>query len=196
MTARWPADDDHIRSAAERLRQGAVIAFPTDTLYAVAARARDRNAVARLYAVKRRRGNQPMVWLVSDRAQAEGAALVSSRAAELIDRFWPGPLTLVLPSRDQANGPTLAVRAPGHPVALALLAALGEPVASSSANPAGAAPPVDAEQVMRGLGDDLELVLDGGPSRIGVASTILDLSGPSPRILRQGAIPAHELPSS
>ena len=193
MTARWPADPSHIARAAERLRAGAVIAFPTDTLYAVAARAADPAAVARLYAVKQRPPGQPMVWLVRDRAQVERFAVVTPAAAELMARFWPGPLTLVLPARTPGDGPTIAVRAPNHEVALALLTALGEPMASSSANAAGQAPPVDADQVIAGLRDGLDVVLDGGPCRIGQPSTILDLSGPTPRILRQGAIADSEL---
>ena len=193
MTERWPADPSHIAQAAERLRGGAVIAFPTDTLYGVGARATDPVAMARLYQVKRRPSGQPMVWLVTDRAQVEQFAAVSPAATELMARFWPGPLTLVLPARDQKAMPTIAARAPDHVVALALLRALGEPIASSSANPAGRPPPVDADQVIAGLGDELDLVLDGGPCRVGQPSTILDLSGVMPQVLRQGAIPASEL---
>ena len=193
MTARWPADPSHIAQAADRLRAGAVIAFPTDTLYGVGARAADPAAVARLYQVKRRPSEQPMVWLVSDRAQVERFAVVSIAASELMTRFWPGPLTLVLPTRVPSDGSTIAVRAPDHDVALALLTALGEPIASSSANPAGQSPPTDADQVVAGLGEELDLVLDGGPCRIGQPSTILDLTGATPRILRQGAILSSEL---
>jgi L-threonylcarbamoyladenylate synthase len=192
VTVRWPADAAHIAQAAERLRGGAVIAFPTDTLYGVGARAKDPTAVASLYQVKRRPAEQPMVWLVTDRAQVEGFADVSPVAAALMARFWPGPLTLVLPARIPI-GSTIAVRAPNHDVALALLTSLGEPIASSSANPAGQPPPVDADQVIAGLANEIELVLDGGPCRIGQPSTILDLSGTTPRILRQGAVPASEL---
>lgn len=193
MTLRWPADPPHIAQAAERLRAGAVIAFPTDTLYGVGARATDPAAVARLYQVKRRPSGQPMVWLVTDQAQVERFAVVSAAATELMARFWPGPLTLVVPARDPGTTPTIAVRAPDHAVALSLLRVLGEPIASSSANLAGQPPPVDADQVIAGLADDLELVLDAGPCRIGQPSTILDLTGATPRILRQGAIPASEL---
>lgn len=191
MTARWPADPAHIAQAVERLRAGAVIAFPTDTLYGVGARATDHAAVARLYDLKRRPPGQPMVWLVTDRAQAERYAVVSPAAAELMARFWPGPLTLVLPSRVDES--TIAVRAPNHEVALALLRALREPIASSSANPAGRPPPIDADQVIAGLGEALDLVLDGGLCQIAQPSTILDVSGATPRILREGAIPAAEL---
>jgi len=193
VTERWPADPSHVDLAAERLRQGTVIAFPTDTLYAVGARASDPAAVQRLYDIKRRPSGQPMVWLVSGRTQVEPLAVLSEVAIALIGRFWPGPLTLILPARNPLDSPTIAVRAPNHQVALALLDSLGEPIASSSANLAGASPPVDADQVIEGLGDTLDLVLDGGSCQIGQPSTILDLSGESPRILRQGAIPRTEL---
>lgn len=192
MTERWPADAEHIAQTVDRLRRGAVISFPTDTLYAVGCRAGDQAAVARLYAVKRRPSNQPNILLVKDRAQAGQVAVVDSRAAELIAQYWPGPLTLVLPSRNQNNG-TVAVRAPNHPVALALLEQLGEPIASSSANRAAQQPPVDADEVIAGLGGDLDVVLDGGRCQIGEPSTILDLSMNPARILRQGAIPAEHL---
>jgi L-threonylcarbamoyladenylate synthase len=196
VTARWPADPSHITQAAARLRAGAVIAFPTDTLYGVGARAADPAAVARLYQVKRRPSVQPMVWLVTGQDQVERFAVVSLAAAELMARFWPGPLTLVLPASTATNGPTIAVRAPNHDVALALLTALGEPIASSSANPAGQSPPVDADQVIAALGDELDVVLDGGRCAIGQPSTILDLTGAAPRVLRQGAIPAEALSPS
>jgi L-threonylcarbamoyladenylate synthase len=221
VTERWPADAEHIARAAERLRQGALIAFPTDTLYAVGCRVADQGAIRRLYQVKRRPSTQPNVLLVKDRAQVDTVAVVNQRAASLMQRYWPGPLTLVLPAKfshpivGRAGPPahasraeratrafeafrekapdTIAVRAPNHPVALALLKQLDEPIASSSANRATAPAPVDADQVIAGLGDDLDIVLDGGPCQIGEQSTILDLSGAPPCILRQGAIPAKEL---
>jgi L-threonylcarbamoyladenylate synthase len=188
---RWAAEPVRIRETVDRLRRGAVIAFPTDTLYAIGARAMDNGAVARLYAVKRRPTTQPLVWLVADRAQAEQVAEVSPAASALMRRFWPGALTVVLPSRtDQA---TIGLRAPNHEVAQALLTELGEPIASSSANRAGAPPPADADAVIDGLDEELDIVLDGGPCQIGEPSTILDLSGVEPKILRQGAIPAASL---
>jgi len=193
VTALWPADAAHIAEAVERLRQGAVIAFPTDTLYGVGARARDPLAVERLYRAKRRPAGQPMVWLVTGKDQVEADAMVSDAAEELMRRFWPGALTLVLRARAGPDGTTIAFRAPDHEVALGLLRSLGEPIASSSANPAGQPPPVDADQVIAGMEGRIDLVLDGGPCRIGQPSTILDLSGSAPRILRQGAIEASEL---
>jgi L-threonylcarbamoyladenylate synthase len=202
VTLRWPADPEHITKTVARLRQGAVIAFPTDTLYAVGCRAADQAALRRLYQLKRRPYTQPMVLLVSDRAQADRVAIVNPRGAGLIKRYWPGPLTLVLPAKfsrppvgraGETVPETAAVRAPNHPVALALLQQLDEPIASSSANRAAGRPPVDADEVSDGLGDDLDIVLDGGPCQIGEPSTILDLSVNPPRILRHGAIPAADL---
>lgn len=193
MTERWPADPDHIRQTVARLREGAIVSFPTDTLYAVASRALDPAAVSRLYRVKRRPGGQPMIWLVGAAPVVEAYAVVSATARDLMTRFWPGPLTIVLPARPTLAEPTLAVRAPNHPVALQLLAELGEPVASSSANKGGEAPPIDADAVIAGLGDDVDIVVDGGTCQLGQASTILDLTADVPRILRQGAIAASAL---
>ncbi len=192
-TERWPADAAAIARAASRLRDGAVIAFPTDTLYAVGARAGDPAAVQRLYQVKRRPPAQPLVLLVRGSDDFAKVAIVSAEAADLMQRFWPGPLTLVLPARSGEAGATIAARAPDHPVALQLLAALDEPIASSSANQAGSPPPSDADAVLRGLPGELDLVLDGGPCRLAQPSTILDLTGPVARILRAGAIPEAAL---
>lgn len=198
ITHRWPADQEHITRAAQRLRQGAVIAFPTDTVYAVGARALDPSAVRRLYAIKRRPESQPVVLLVADPGQLRGWAVVTERAEALMARFWPGPLTLVLPRRAGgpivgAAGPTIAFRAPDNRVALQLLRALAEPIASSSANWAGAPPPVDADGVFKSLEHEIDLILDGGTTPLGKPSTILDFSADEPRILREGTISKDEL---
>src|SRR2546430_5806587 len=163
---RWPAESPHLAQAADRLRAGAVIAFPTDTLYAVGARVGDPAAVERLYAIKGRPAAQPMVWLVAGREQVEDEAIVSGAASDLMRRFWPGPLTLVLAARAHPDGTTIAVRAPDHEVALTLLRSLGEPIARSSANPAGQPAPVDADQVIAGMRGRSDLVLAAGPGRI------------------------------
>jgi L-threonylcarbamoyladenylate synthase len=195
---RWPAEPAYITQAISRLLQGGVIAFPTDTLYAIGARARDPSAVRRLYAIKRRPPDQPVVLLVADAAPVPEWAIVTPQAEALMTRHWPGPLTLVLMRRPGApvvgaGGATLAFRAPDHAVALALLRGLTEPIASSSANHAGAPPPADAAAVQTGLDQELDLILDGGPASHGQPSTILDLSTSQPRILRQGVIPEADL---
>lgn len=195
---RWPAEPPYISQAISRLLQGAVIAFPTDTLYAIGARARDPSAVRRLYAIKRRPATQPVVLLVADAGQVPEWAVVTPHAEDLMRRYWPGPLTLVLMRRPGApivgaGGSTLAFRAPDHPVALALLGGLTEPIASSSANHAGAPPPADAASVQTALDQEVDLILDGGPANHGQPSTILDLSSSEPRILRPGVIPEVEL---
>lgn len=195
---RWPAEPLYITQAVSRLLQGAVIAFPTDTLYAVGARARDPSAVRRLYAIKRRPPTQPVVLLVAEASQVPQWAVVTPQAEDLMQRYWPGPLTLVLLRRPGApvvgaGGSTFAFRAPAHPVALELLRGLREPIASSSANQAGAPPPADAASVQTALDQELDLILDGGPARHGQPSTILDLSTPQPRLVRQGVIPEADL---
>ena len=197
MSERWPCDPEHISLAVERLRKGAVIGFPTDTVYGAGCRAADLAALARFYAIKRRPEAQPAILLV-DRAEAvEPWASPSHEARPLMARFWPGPLTVVLSRRAGVaglghDGPTLAFRAPNHPVTLQLLRELGEPLASSSANRAGLPPPTDADAVVNGL-PELDLVLDAGPAQIGEPSTILDLTGDTPRILRRGALSEQEL---
>ena len=193
MTIRRPAGPAAIAEAVTRLRAGAVIAFPTDTLYAVGARAGDPAAVQGLYQVKRRPRSQPLVLLLRGADDFAEVAILSDRALKLIAKFWPGPLTIVLPARSGLPGETIAGRAPDHPLALALLDALGEPIASSSANRSGEPPPSDADAVMAGIGGELDLVIDGGSCRLGKASTILDLSGAEALVLRAGAIPAAEL---
>lgn len=198
MTVRWPADPVHIARTVERLQAGAVIAFPTDTLYAVGCRARDPSAVRRLYAVKRRPQTQPVILLVAHQSQVDEWAAVTPEARTLMDRHWPGPLTLVLARRPGGpalgpGGPTLAFRVPNHPVALELLRGLQEPMASSSANRAGAPPPDHPDAVLGGLEHEIDLILDGGRTPLGKASTILDMSGPRPHLLRPGLIKKQEL---
>ncbi len=152
----------------------------------------------RLYAVKRRPDTQPVILLVAQPEQVGEWAIVTPEGQRLMERFWPGALTLVFPRRlggltVGARLETLAFRAPDHPVALALLRALREPIASSSANRTGAPPAADADAVLAGLEGEVDLVLDAGKTPLAEASTILDMSGPTPRVLRQGHIPEREL---
>lgn len=182
------------------LNRGGLVAFPTETVYGLGALARDGRAVAGLFAVKARPSFDPViVHIASASALADLASEVPPLARVLAERFWPGPLTLVLPKRAEvpdivtAGLPTVGVRVPRHPVALALLEAAGQPVAAPSANPFGSISPTTAQHVLDGLGDRIDLILDGGPCEVGVESTVLSLAGARPRLLRPGGITREEL---
>jgi L-threonylcarbamoyladenylate synthase len=187
------ADAAGIGRAVARLQAGELVAFPTETVYGVAARADDPRALARLRAAKRRPAEQPFVIMVANKEAVATLAHVSPRALALMERHWPGPLTLILPARGEAWGATVGVRVPDHAVALALLRAVGVPLATSSANRAGDPPPTEAAAVAAALGPELALVLDGGRSRLGKASTILDVASDPQRILREGGVSRAEL---
>jgi L-threonylcarbamoyladenylate synthase len=176
------------------------VAFPTETVYGLGADGLNPEAVARIYTAKGRPATNPVILHVADAASAQ--ALVSHwppQAQALAERFWPGPLTLVLPASAlvpaivRAGGPSVALRCPAHPVALALIRALGRPLAAPSANRSQHLSPTTAEHVASSLGEAVDLILDGGPTTAGLESTILDLSGQFPRILRPGPIPPAEL---
>lgn len=190
-----------IERAVRVLRAGGLVAFPTETVYGLGAAARDPAALARLYAVKGRPVDHPViVHLAGADRLGDWAATVPAAAAALAERFWPGPLTLVLdraasvPDAVTGGRATVGLRVPDQPVALALLAAFGDGIAAPSANRFGQVSPTTAAHVRAGLGADVDLLLDGGPCRIGVESTIVDLSDPTvPRLLRAGGVPAEAL---
>ena len=193
-------EPDIIRRAAEVLRRGGLVAFPTETVYGLGADALNPRAVARIFEVKGRPAHDPLiVHLASAEALPQVAAALPPRALVLARRFMPGPLTLVLPKAPHvpdivtAGLPTVAVRVPAHPVALALIRAAGCPVAAPSANRFGHASPTRAEHVVADLGDAVDLILDAGPTPIGVESTVLDLTQDSPVILRPGGVPREAL---
>jgi L-threonylcarbamoyladenylate synthase len=173
-----------LADAARLLRAGGVIAFPTDTVYGLAALASDRAAVGRIYELKGRSPSQPLILMVAEAADLDTSVVVDERAKGYMARWWPGPLTLVLPAREGAV--TIAVRIPDHPVALALLREVGEPLATTSANRSGDPPALAADDAAR-LGG-LDAVLDGGRAPGGVPSTLLDLTGTEPRTLREGPV--------
>ncbi len=191
---------DAIARAAAELRAGGLVAFPTETVYGLGANALDAAAVARVFAAKGRPPTNPLIVHVPD---AEGVTRVAAAwpeiAARLAARFWPGPLTLVLPKRAEvpdavtAGGPTVAVRVPAHAVALALLRTADVPVAAPSANPSTGLSPTRAEHVLRGLGERVDLILDAGPTAGGIESTVLDLTRTPPRLLRPGLVGPAEL---
>lgn len=187
-----------IRDAVERLRSGDVVAFPTETVYGLGADARNEVAVRRVFALKGRPADHPLIVHVAGMAAAgQWAAGLSETARTLMTRFWPGPLTLVLPARDEVSrGVTggqdsVALRAPRHPVAQALLAGFGGGLAAPSANPFGLVSPTEAGHV-RAYFPDLT-VLDGGPCRFGLESTIVSLLDDMPHVLRPGALPLSAL---
>lgn len=194
-----PPTSENLEKAARILRSGGLVAFPTETVYGLGANALDAEAAARIFEVKQRPAFDPLIVHVASREMLQQvAAEVSPQAEALIERFWPGPLTLVLPKAPAVPGivtaglPTVAVRMPGHPVALELLRCAGVPVAAPSANPFGYLSPTRAEHVERMLGDRVDLILDGGLTTHGVESTIVLLSE-KPTVLRYGAIPLEEL---
>ena len=184
-----------IARAAQYLGQGALVAFPTETVYGLGADARNSLAVARIFEAKGRPRFNPLIVHVASAEQAQDYVEWSDQAQALAAAFWPGPLTLVLPIRPDAGLsdlvtaelPSLAIRVPAHPLARALLTAFGGPVAAPSANPSGRISPTTAAHVMAGLSGRIEAVLDGGPCPVGVESTILGLTG-TPTLLRHGGL--------
>jgi len=194
VDARAP-DPAALARAAAVLRDGGLVAFPTETFYGLGAAALDAAAVRRVFAVKGRPEAKPLLVLVDtpDRV-AELVAEIPPRARALMARHWPGPLTLVMRARPElpealtAGTGTIGVRLSPHPVARGLAAALGGPVTAPSANPSGAAPPTTAAEVLAYFPDALPLVLDGGPTPGGPASTVVDVTVDPPRILRAGPV--------
>ncbi|MBC7105262.1 MAG: threonylcarbamoyl-AMP synthase [Firmicutes bacterium] len=189
-----------LEEAARVIRGGGIVAHPTETVYGLAADVFNEAAVRRVCAVKGRPVGKPLIVAVAAREDLEGLVRELVPGAEaLMAAFWPGPLTLVLPRRREVPEAVtggrdgVAVRMPAHPLALALLRAAGTPVTTTSANPAGAPPPVTAAQVERYLAGRIEVLLDGGPAGSGVPSTILDLTAGVPTVLRVGAVGPAEL---
>ena len=196
-----PANEESIADAAERLRRGGLVAFPTETVYGLGADAGNGRAVAALYAAKGRPRFNPLIVHVADAAAAARYAAFTETANRLAEAFWPGGLTLVLPKAaaggiaelTTAGLDTVALRAPDHPVARALLAAADVPVAAPSANRSGHVSPTTAAHVADDLGDRVDVILDGGPTAIGIESTVVDASGVVPTLLRPGAVPRAEI---
>lgn len=193
-------DPGMIEQAARLLRQGGLVAFPTETVYGLGGNALDAAAVQRIFEAKGRPAFNPLIAHVSDVAGARELASSWPDAAEaLAARFWPGPLTLVVAKRPDipdvvtAGRGTVALRVPAHPVAAALLRAADLPIAAPSANRFTRISPTTAEHVERGLGGRVDLILDGGPTSVGIESTVVDLSGDEPVLLRPGSIPAAAL---
>lgn len=186
-----------IEEAARILASGGLVAFPTETVYGLGADATNAAAVARLYAAKGRPSFNPLITHVGAIAAARALALFNADAETLAAAFWPGPLTLVLPKRDTcpvaalatAGLDTIAVRVPAHPVAQALLARLGKPVVAPSANRSGHVSPTTANHVLADLSNRIDLVLDAGPTPVGLESSIVACLGDTVALLRPGGLP-------
>lgn len=189
-----------IRLAARILQRGGVVAFPTETVYGLGANALDSRAVRRIFLAKGRPQDNPLIVHVANLSMVRSlTASLPPQALQLIQRFWPGPLTLVLPKSGlvppevTAGLDTVAIRMPAHPVALALIKAARLPIAAPSANLSGKPSPTTGHHVLRDLRGKIDAVVDGGPATVGLESTVLDLTSPVPTILRPGAITREQL---
>ncbi len=192
-------DEQVMLLAAEAVLRGGVIGFPTDTLYGLGCSLFDVSAVEMVARLKRRDPSLAVVSLISDPRQVHGLASEVSRTAErLVQRYWPGPLSLIfkaaaiVPARVQGAGGTVALRCPKDRLCHTLLDFIGGPVVSSSANLSGQPPAERADEVLTIFGNQLDLVIDGGPRRGGLPSTLVDVSGTRPRLLRRGALDVAE----
>lgn len=192
--------DRRLRRAAALLRAGELVAFPTDTVYGVGAVAWDAAAVAKLYVAKLRAADKAIPVLLADPVDLALVAVdLTAAAMRLAERFWPGPLTLVapkapaVPDEVTAGGQTVAVRIPDHDMARALIRLAGAPLATTSANLSGQPSPVTAQDVAAQLTGRVALILDGGPCPGGLPSTVVDVTGPAPRILRPGPITLEQI---
>lgn len=190
-----------ILQAAKALKNGELIAFATETVYGLGADATNADAVARIFSAKGRPRFNPLIIHVPDLAHASAFGRFSALATKLADHFWPGPLTLVVPlAKDcgiadlvTAGLDTIAIRVPGHPVAQKLLKEIARPLAAPSANRSGHVSPTSADHVREDFGDAITMVLDGGPTQLGLESTVVSVVGPEPKLLRPGAVTRETL---
>lgn len=196
--------DDDLRRAADIMRAGGLVSFPTETVYGLGADARQGQAVADIFAAKDRPSFNPLIVHVADMDQAGQLAKLDGDAMDLARAFWPGPLTLVLPLLPDhglselvtAGLPTVGLRMPDHPVAQGILRALNGPVAAPSANPSGKISPTTAAHVLSAMDGRIDAVVDGGPCAVGLESTIVGFEGDEPVILRLGGLPAEAIESA
>ncbi|HBL35798.1 MAG TPA: threonylcarbamoyl-AMP synthase [Firmicutes bacterium] len=192
-------DPKALAKAATILRRGGLVAFPTETVYGLGAVIYNRASVENIFTVKGRPGDNPLIVHIYKQEQlAEIALAVPEQALILAQRFWPGPLTMILPKKERipaevsAGLPTVAIRLPSHPVAQELLRQTDQPVAAPSANLSGRPSPTRGSHVITDLSGKIEMIIDGGPTGVGVESTVLDLTSTRPRILRPGGV-THEM---
>ncbi len=195
-----PADPDRVERCAARIREGGLVAFPTETVYGLGADAFNEDAVRRVFELKGRPAGNPLIVHVDGPEMAAGVVREwNGEARRLADAFWPGPLTIVLEKSDRVpgivtgGGPTVGVRCPDHPVTLALIGACGAPLVGPSANPSGRVSPTTADHVRESFDASDVLTLDGGACRAGIESTVLDLTTVPARVLRPGVIGAERI---
>jgi len=200
LTAPPARTDEAVARAARLLAEGGLVAIPTETVYGLAADALDADAVERIFSAKGRPATNPLIVHVADIEMARSLVAGWPEAAERIAlRLWPGPVTVIVPSGPRipaavtAGGPTVAIRCPGHPLTRRLIAAVGRPLAAPSANRSLQLSPTTAGHVLEGLGNRVDLILDGGPCGHGIESTVVDCTSDPPRILRPGPIGRGEL---
>ncbi|MFH1779385.1 MAG: L-threonylcarbamoyladenylate synthase [Candidatus Omnitrophota bacterium] len=180
-----------IKKAALILRNGGLVAFPTETVYGLGANMLDKDAIKKVYRIKNRPEGKPLTIHIADvKILKKMVGRIPSNAKKLIAKFWPGPLTLVL--RDKASKKT-GFRIPDNRIAFLLIKEAAVPVVAPSANISGKRPPTDAQEVLKNLSGKIEMVLDGGKTQIGVESTVVDLSGRQYKILREGAISGEKI---
>ena len=199
INALTPEQLELVRRGSEIIKSGGLVAFPTETVYGLGANALDAEAVRHIYETKGRPSDNPLILHVSSIEMTEGLVELNWRARMLMEKFWPGPLSIVLPakevipSRTRGGLPTAAVRMPDAPVALALIKFSNLPIAAPSANISGRPSPTDAETVRRDVGDKIPLVIDGGETRFGVESTVIDMTGEHAVLLRPGGLAKEDL---
>jgi L-threonylcarbamoyladenylate synthase len=193
------AGPQDISRAVIRLSAGGLVAFPTETVYGLGADAGNAAAIARVFELKGRPAHNPLIVHVTGAAMARRLAHWTADAQKLVEAFWPGPLTLALPKHDSVNamitagGSTVALRAPDHPVTLSLIEHFGSPLVGPSANRSGRVSPTTAQHVREAFTEEQVFVLDGGPCRAGIESTVVDLSADSPRVLRPGLVSSEQI---
>lgn len=201
MTLILEATAENIKKAADRLKSGGLVALPTETVYGLGADATNDLAVAAIFAAKGRPTFNPVIVHFRNKNEAEAAVVFNEKAELLATVFWPGPLTLILPRRTEtkvsllcsAGLPTLAVRCPAHPVAQQLIKELGNPIAAPSANKSGSLSPTTPQHVLQSLGENAGIILAGGKAAVGLESTVVDMTGDVPVLLRPGAVTLEEL---
>lgn len=184
-------DGETIRSCAAKLKDGSLVAFPTETVYGIAANLFDKDAIARLYKVKKRPLDKPFTVHISDiRTMEEMGCVVTKKVRELIDKYWPGPLTIIVKDK---NGKPTGFRMPANKIAISLIRAAGVPIVAPSANLSGNVPPVTADDVLKDMNGLIDIVIDGGRTEVGLESTVIDMIANPPKVLREGAIKSEEL---